>query len=142
MFKLWTDSHDKMMGAFIEEMKEMKKEQQQTNTLLRDDINVTKGILSQHITEYTKMVHEFTELHKEFVENTDKKFATIFKILKARAGLYTGYRWVKGVIGIIAVGALTAAGASFWNTYYATKNTKTDTVITQQEPRKQKVEQK
>lgn len=120
MFKLLKDSQDKMISAFMNEIKEVNKELQQTNSLLREDINTTKLILAQSVKE-----------HKEHRADNDKKFSTIFGILRAREGLYTTAKWIKVALGIVLAGMLTAAGSSMWTTYtkgpeQSTKSTKVE----------------
>lgn len=114
-FKIWTESQDRMINAFISEMKEVKKEQQQTNQLLRDDINTTKAALNQHIVEYTALKTD-----------NDKKFNKIFNVLRSREGVYNAAKWVKIGLGILLAGALTAAGASLWNNYTVQEKPKTE----------------
>ena len=111
MFKLWTDSQDKMINAFIAEMKEVKKEQQETNVLLREDINTTKSMATQHRIEYENSKQDY-----------DEKFKIIFNTLRSRESFFITAKWLRIGLGIILAGALTAAGTSFWNAYYTTSN--------------------
>lgn len=98
-----------LIGAFTSEMKDIKIEVKETNTLLREDINTQKLTLQQQIKEY----------NSNKVEN-DKKFTTIFKVLRSREGVYRAAKLIKWSGAILFAGLLTAAGASIWSHYSIT----------------------
>ncbi len=97
MFKFWADTQGKTLESLSKEIKE-------TNVLLRDDINTTKAILSQHIIEY-----------KENKSETNNRFAQVFKTLQSREDVYKFAKLIKWGVGILLAGALTAAGMSAWS---------------------------
>ena len=110
MFKIWIDT-------FTSEMKDLKKEVKETNVLLREDINTQKLMLNQQIKEYSH----------DKIEN-DKKFTTIFKVLRSREGVYKAAKLIKWSGAILFAGLLTAAGASIWSHYTITSNPKIEIV--------------
>lgn len=111
MFKIWVD-------AFTSEMKDIKKDVRETNVLLREDVNTQKLMLNQQIKEY----------NLDKIEN-EKKFTTIFKVLRSGEGVYRAAKLIKWGSAILFTGMLMAAGASIWSQYITpTDNTKTEIV--------------
>ena len=114
MLKILTNSHNAILKTLAEDLKEVRQEQvkaslqiSETNSLLREDINTTKQALNQITIDFND--------HKNHV-NT--RFKQAFKILKSRESVYRAAYYIKWVIGIVLVGALSALGAGIYVKYF------------------------
>lgn len=140
MFKLWTVSQDKLLNHLALDIESISKENKKTNTniektnenlatlisLLREDLNENKSVLTEHIKESNAEVQQIEVRFKNLFQRQD----TIDKILKERAPAWhlisfiiEKFKWIgekaSRVIVVIILAIAAASGAPIYKAFFS-----------------------
>ncbi len=105
-FERWVQLQSDTQNKHSEQLKEISKEINKTNQLLRKDIASTKNLLEAHINQYN---HD-KERNSETFRAGNERMGAMEKVIQERAGVYNIASKIKWVLVIITTGALAAFG--------------------------------